>query len=103
MHGDLSKLPDGIRMLVPALVALALLAGCRKHVDPVEAAILIAEERCDCTRQHAPEVARCSSRASKALMSATQAQDDSRIRSAMVNAYQDSFRKCPWDDPSYYR
>ncbi|TCS90998.1 hypothetical protein EDC25_1562, partial [Pseudofulvimonas gallinarii] len=49
------------------------------------------------------EVARCSSRASKALMSATQAQDDSRIRSAMVNAYQDSFRKCPWDDPSYYR
>lgn len=91
-----------ILLLAMGVLAVAQLSGC-KRIDPIEAAIRIAEERCDCTRQMAPEVARCTSRASKALMSATQAQEDSGIRSAMVRAYQESFRKCPWDDPSYYR
>ncbi len=90
---------------VSTLLALAcLLTGCNSHgADPVAVATDIAEARCECTRQNAPSVARCVNQASHALHDATSRISDGAVKSAMVRAYEEAFRKCPWDDPSYYR
>jgi len=88
-----------------ALILLAtLLCACSDRVgDPVSSAVAIAEARCDCTRQKAPEVAPCVNHAAEGLERITTTVDEGATRSALVRAYEAAFRNCPWDDPSYYR
>ncbi len=99
------KLESAQRALSLCVIAAALLlsACASTATDPVASAVAIAEARCECTRQNAPSVAACLNQASNGLYRATAAIDDGLTRTAMVRAYEDAFRRCPWDDPSYYR